>query len=71
MSQIIALKKSRGRLINTELPNGHTFTAYESDMSELFDNPEGLLNQAEKDGLLKLALAIIFADKKKAQVGQA
>ena len=42
------------------LPNGYTFNTTKDDLYVIFDNPENLLNDAEKNGLMKLALAVLF-----------
>ena len=59
--KVIPIKKS-GR-IAIPLPNGVTFFAEEADMHSMFENPNAL-GEGEKEGLLQLALAVVFADHK-------
>ena len=55
------IKKKRGRVINIQLPNGATFSAHENDMRKMFEDPKSLTD-SEKEGLLQLAIAVVFAE---------
>ena len=57
-------RKRKGRTIRVPLPNGEIFFASEDDMHALFDDPSRCLKEGEKEGLLQLALAVVFADHK-------
>lgn len=67
MAKIIRFKRTKrsDRFIHIKLPNDVEFTAHEEDMAGLFENPMTMLRDSEKEGMIMLALAIVFADFRK------
>lgn len=61
MKVISIESKRRGKKISCPLPNGEVFHAYEEDMHSFFEDPT-ILGDTEREGLLQLAIAIVFAD---------
>lgn len=57
-------KKRNPGAIRVPLPNGTTFSADENDIRSMFDNPSKFLKDDEREGLLQLAIAVVFAEHK-------
>ena len=69
--KVLPLEKSQtSRTLRVPLPNGEVLFAREEDMHQMFDDPTGFLREEEKEGLLKLAIAVVFAEHSQKNAAQ-
>ena len=55
-------RKKANRTIHVPLPNGDSFSAHEDEMHTLFSNPTDFLRYGEQEGLIQLALAVVYVE---------
>lgn len=62
---VIPLRNNIENTISVPLPNGKVFNVNADMMHDLFENPKILLSDEDIEGLLMLAIAVVFADHNK------